>query len=166
MSLVTAIKSYLTPTKYYRNANVTVTKKLLPNGSTRVESYDRDAKLLKSVVIEPIDKFTYSRIKGNTLKYGHTTTVKDYVSGTDTVIQKYSYRFEKPVYDALNPKEVMADAGGSIDYLHKFTTKNGKYVESFNWRADKRSNAGVKIIYDDMGNPVSATKLKAKKGQS
>ena len=165
MSLVTAIRSFLTPTKYYRNANVTVAKKLLPNGSTSINSYDKDGRLLKSIIREPVDKFIYNPLDGNMLRYGHKTTVKDHVANTETIIDKYAKRFEKPVYDALNPTKTLADAGGSIKYFHKFTKNaKGKYIDSFNMTINNNGRAGVKVLYDGNGTPVSSVKYSAKKG--
>lgn len=164
MSLVTAIRSLVTPTKYYRNANVTVAKKLLPNGSTSINSYDKDGKLLKSIIREPVDEFVYNPWDGNMHRYGHKTTVKDHVANTETTIDKYTKRFEKPVYDALDQTKTLVDAGGSIKYFHKFKKNmNGKYTDSFNMTTNNGS-AGIKILYDNSGKAVSATKINVQKG--
>lgn len=164
MSLVTAIRSYLTPIKHYRNAHVSVSKKLLRDGSVQIQSYDHSGNLLKTVTRENFDVLKGNRKHGFTLRTGHVTTVKDYVARTETTINKIDKTFEKPVYSALNPKEKIVDAGGTVNYFHKFKMRDGKYVESFNLRTDKNSSAGVKILYDKAGNAVSAHRIKYKKG--
>ena len=164
MSLVTAIRSFFTPTKHYRNAYASIHKKLLRDGSVQIQSYDHSGNLLKTIIRENFDVLKCNRKYGNTLSVGHVTTVKDYVAGTETTINKLEKKFERPVYSALEPDKMIVDAGGKVNYFHKFKMRDGKYVESFNMRTDKNSSAGVKILYDESGKAVSATKINIQKG--
>lgn len=165
MSIITAIRSFITPTKYYKNQNVTVTKKLLPNGSTSIKAYSKEGKLLKSVTKQPVNEYTHDSCKGNTLKRGHFTTAKDYVAGTETNVDKYERIYEQPLYDAFHPTKTIVDAGGSIKYFHKFKKNiNGNYIDSFNMTTNKNGSSGIKMCYNGTGKPVSTIKYNFQKG--
>ena len=167
--LIQAIKNLFTPDKVYINARngIKVTRSVKMNGTININSYDSSGNPLKTIVRTPLEEFTYDPMNGNELLSGHVTTVLDHVAGTETSINRSQRQYERPLYDAFKPTETVVDPGGSIHYFHKFKKRiNGPYIDSFNMSSNKNGYAGVKVLYNSAGEPVSAVKISSKKGKS
>lgn len=155
MSLVTAIRSLVTPTKYYQTKGVFITKELCKDGSTRVFSFDRNNNLVKSVHKKPVDVLNYDPIRGYTLTVGHITTVKDFPAQTETSIKSLKTKYERPAYSSLDSDKKIMDAGDFIYIFNKIKNKNGICQELFNLQSLNGKKECIRIVYDNAGKPLN-----------
>ena len=164
MSIVTAVRSFLTPTKYYSNNSVRVSKKLQRDGSMLISSFDKNGTLLKTVTQYPIDEFVCNRIHGNRVKQGHRTVVHNIYNNTITYINKITARYEKPLYDALEHNKVLVDAANPILHFDKVTKREEKVVgKAFHMVEYPHLRRYTITHYNAQGEPVSAKKVRIEK---
>ena len=164
MTIITAIRSLLTPAKHYSNNSVNVVKKLQRDGSLLVQTFDKKGTLLKSLVRTPIDQFNFNHVEGNSHIFGHKTVIHNIYDATVTEIQNFKIRYEKPIYNGLNPKEKIADSGEAIRFFNKVTKRKDTFVgTSFHLKQYPHLEICTKFIYDSMGKILFAKKSKINK---
>lgn len=159
MSLVTAIKSFVTPTRHYENNRFYIIKQLMPNGSTNIMSFHKDGHLFKLIIREPIDTFTSSKnasisktIK-NILTVGHRTRVKNFEKNTETTINMLSKRFESPVHNTLDTDGELLYSISELDFFHNLTKiVNGDILKSFDIKKQKDNIINCLEISYNNGN--------------